>query len=154
MSGRSPCDARLRRELEDLKHDAYTFCTAGPQRDDNLSLWDATITGPSDSPYEGGVFHLTIRFGTDYPFAPPKIKFVTPIYHPNIASNGSICLDVLKDQWSPALTVGKILLSICSLLTDPNPDDPLVPHIADLFKRDRAAYEEQARLHTSSYAAQ
>ncbi|KAG8008885.1 Ubiquitin-conjugating enzyme E2 D4 [Nibea albiflora] len=90
-----------------------------------------------DSPYQGGVFFLTIHFPTDYPFKPPKVAFTTKIYHPNINSNGSICLDILRSQWSPALTVSKVLLSICSLLCDPNPDDPLVPDIAHIYKNDK-----------------
>lgn len=63
--------------------------------------------GPPDSPYQGGVFFLTIHFPTDYPFKPPKVAFTTRIYHPNINSNGSICLDILRSQWSPALTISK-----------------------------------------------
>nr|XP_014354356.1 PREDICTED: ubiquitin-conjugating enzyme E2 D3-like isoform X3 [Latimeria chalumnae] len=69
--------------------------------------WQATIMGPNDSPYQGGVFFLTIHFPTDYPFKPPKVAFTTRIYHPNINSNGSICLDILRSQWSPALTISK-----------------------------------------------
>ncbi len=69
--------------------------------------WQATIMGPGDSPYYGGVFFLAIHFPTDYPFKPPKVNFTTRIYHPNINSNGSICLDILRDQWSPALTISK-----------------------------------------------
>ncbi|XP_032087951.1 ubiquitin-conjugating enzyme E2 D1 isoform X2 [Thamnophis elegans] len=98
--------------------------------------------GPPDSAYQGGVFFLTVHFPTDYPFKPPKIAFTTKIYHPNINSNGSICLDILRSQWSPALTVSKVLLSICSLLCDPNPDDPLVPDIAQIYKSDKEKIED------------
>jgi ubiquitin-conjugating enzyme E2 D/E len=142
---------RIQKEYQDLSKDAPDNCSAGP-RGDNIFIWDGTIIGPSDSPYVGGIFNLEIHFPSDYPFKPPKIIFTTRIYHPNINANGGICLDILKDQWSPALTVSKTLLSICSLLTDPNPKDPLVPEIADLYIRDRAAYNETARLWTQKYA--
>ncbi|XP_075854728.1 ubiquitin-conjugating enzyme E2 D3 isoform X2 [Microcebus murinus] len=114
--------------------------------------WQATIMGPNDSPYQGGVFFLTIHFPTDYPFKPPKVAFTTRIYHPNINSNGSICLDILRSQWSPALTISKVLLSICSLLCDPNPDDPLVPEIARIYKTDRDKYNRISREWTQKYA--
>uniref|UniRef100_A0AAQ4PLS8 UBC core domain-containing protein n=1 Tax=Gasterosteus aculeatus aculeatus TaxID=481459 RepID=A0AAQ4PLS8_GASAC len=114
--------------------------------------WQATIMGPSDSPYQGGVFFLTIHFPTDYPFKPPKVAFTTRIYHPNINSNGSICLDILRSQWSPALTISKVLLSICSLLCDPNPDDPLVPEIAQIYKTDNSRYTKMAKDWTHKYA--
>ncbi|XP_057358463.1 ubiquitin-conjugating enzyme E2 D3 isoform X2 [Manis pentadactyla] len=106
----------------------------------------------NDSPYQGGVFFLTIHFPTDYPFKPPKVAFTTRIYHPNINSNGSICLDILRSQWSPALTISKVLLSICSLLCDPNPDDPLVPEIARIYKTDRDKYNRISREWTQKYA--
>ncbi|CAM8880134.1 unnamed protein product [Rhodiola kirilowii] len=120
--------------------------------DDNIFHWQATIMGPADSPYAGGVFLVSIHFPPDYPFKPPKVAFKTKVYHPNINSNGSICMDILKDQWSPALTISKVLLSICSLLTDPNPDDPLVPETAHIYKHDRSKYESTARSWTKKYA--
>jgi len=142
---------RINKELQDLGRDPPAQCSAGPVGDD-LFHWQATIMGPPESPYQGGVFFLTIHFPTDYPFKPPKVAFTTRIYHPNINSNGSICLDILRSQWSPALTISKVLLSICSLLCDPNPDDPLVPEIARIFKTDREKYTELAREWTRKYA--
>ncbi|KAI3897043.1 hypothetical protein MKX03_015867 [Papaver bracteatum] len=142
---------RIQKELKDLERDPPTSCSAGPVGE-NMFHWQGTIMGPTDSPYAGGVFLITIQFPTDYPFKPPKVTFKTQVFHPNINSNGSILLDILKDQWSPALTVSKVLLSICSLLTDPNPDDPLVPEIAHMYKSDRAKYETTARSWTYKYA--
>ncbi len=142
---------RIQKELQDFQRDAPENCSAGA-RGDNLYIWDAMILGPTDSPYAGGVFKLEVHFPTDYPFKPPKVIFVTKIFHPNIHTNGSICLDILKDKWSPALTVNKVLLSICSLLTDPNPNDPLVGNIADMYLRNRPLYEQTARQWTEQYA--
>ena len=143
---------RIQKELVEFNKDPPTNITAGVLNEDDLFHWHARIMGPSDSPYEGGVFYLNIVFPTDYPFKPPKCTFITKIYHPNINSNGSICLDILKDQWSPALNISKVLLSISSLLTDCNPDDPLVPEIANVYKTDRKKYDEIAREWTKKYA--
>ena len=142
---------RITREFSNFNKDPPTNCSAGPEGDD-LYHWTATIMGPEGSPYYGGVFYLNITFPSNYPFKPPKVIFATKIYHPNINSSGGICLDILKDNWSPALTISKVLLSICSLLTDPNPDDPLVPEIARQFKRNRAEYDVTARDWTQAYA--
>jgi ubiquitin-conjugating enzyme E2 D/E len=99
---------RIQRELQELGRDPPANCSAGPVGDD-LFHWQATIMGPDDSPYSGGVFFLDIHFPADYPFKPPKVSFTTRIYHCNINSNGGICLDILKDQWSPALTISKVI---------------------------------------------
>ncbi|KAF7139000.1 hypothetical protein RHSIM_Rhsim07G0085100 [Rhododendron simsii] len=144
---------RILKELKDLQKDPPTSCSAGPVAED-MFHWQATIMGPPDSPYAGGVFLVTIHFPPDYPFKPPKVAFKTKVFHPNINSNGSICLDILKEQWSPALTISKVLLSICSLLTDPNPDDPLVPEIAHMYKTDRSKYETTARSWTQNCRCQ
>jgi ubiquitin-protein ligase len=98
---------RIQRELQELGRDPPANCSAGPVGDD-LFHWQATIMGPDDSPYSGGVFFLDIHFPADYPFKPPKVSFTTRIYHCNINANGGICLDILKDQWSPALTISKV----------------------------------------------
>nr|4R8P_L Chain L, E3 ubiquitin-protein ligase RING2, Ubiquitin-conjugating enzyme E2 D3 [Homo sapiens]4R8P_N Chain N, E3 ubiquitin-protein ligase RING2, Ubiquitin-conjugating enzyme E2 D3 [Homo sapiens] len=150
-SGSRSALKRINKELSDLARDPPAQCSAGPVGDD-MFHWQATIMGPNDSPYQGGVFFLTIHFPTDYPFKPPKVAFTTRIYHPNINSNGSICLDILRSQWSPALTISKVLLSICSLLCDPNPDDPLVPEIARIYKTDRDKYNRISREWTQKYA--
>ena len=144
---------RLEREYADILRDPPANCTAGPVSDKDLFKWEAMIFGPADSPFQGGLFKLSINFPSDYPFKPPIITFKTKIFHPNINAAGGICLDILKNQWSPALTISKVLLSILSLLTDANPADPLVPEIADLYKRDRAAYDAKAREWTMLYAS-
>ncbi|KAJ6220340.1 hypothetical protein RDWZM_006152 [Blomia tropicalis] len=142
---------RIRKELDDIRLDPPGQCSAGPIAEDMYN-WQATIMGPSDSPFQGGVFFLNIFFTKDYPFKPPRVTFTTKIYHPNINSNGSICLDILQNQWSPALTISKVLLSILSLLTDPNPDDPLAPDVARVYKNDRTRYNDIARDWTRKYA--
>ena len=145
---------RIENELEDIKKNAPFNCSAGLINDNDLLKWQATIMGPKDSPYEGGVFYINIEFPNNYPFKPPKVTFLTKIFHCNIASNGEICLDILKDQWSPALTITKVLLSICSLLDDPNPDDPLVLEIAELYKNNKEEHNENARIYTLRYATE
>eukprot|EP00927_Polykrikos_kofoidii_P009664 TRINITY_DN14042_c0_g1_i4.p1 TRINITY_DN14042_c0_g1~~TRINITY_DN14042_c0_g1_i4.p1 ORF type:complete len:120 (-),score=11.49 TRINITY_DN14042_c0_g1_i4:65-424(-) len=114
--------------------------------------WQATIMGPSESPYSGGVFFLNISFPSDYPFKPPKMHFTTKIYHCNIDSNGAICLDLLNDEWHPAVTIGKVLFYISMLLTNCNPNDPMIPEIAQLYLEDRRKHDANAREWVQKYA--
>lgn len=144
---------RILRELRDLETDPPSNCSAGPIDGSNLFVWKAHIVGPEDSPYAGGLFELNIQFPTDYPFRPPAIVFSTRVYHPNINAQGGICLDILKDQWTPALSIGKVLLSISSLLTDANPRDPLVPEIARQYETNREAFNATAREWTLRHAS-
>ncbi|KAH8256708.1 hypothetical protein KR038_006238, partial [Drosophila bunnanda] len=141
---------RIRREIEIFMRDKPDGCNVDVEKD--IFKWKATIEGPQGTPYEGGIFHLDILFNEEYPYLPPKVTFRTKIYHCNIAPTGQICLDILSSEWSPALTASKILISIISLLADPNPDDPLVLSFADLLKQNPEAYEANARLWTSTYA--
>lgn len=142
---------RIQKEFAEITLDPPPNCSAGP-KGDNMLEWVSTILGPPGSVYEGGVFFLDIHFPLEYPFKPPKVIFRTRIYHCNINSQGVICLDILKKNWSPALTVSKILLSICSLLTDCNPADPLVGSIAAQFLQNREEHDQTARLWTKRYA--
>jgi len=145
---------RIQKELKMLHENESMNVSAGPIGD-NLLQWQATIIGPSDSPYAGGVFYLNIEFPKDYPFKPPKVWFKTKIYHPNInPHSGAICLDILKDGsgWVPSLTIEKVLLSICSLFTDPNPNDPLVPDVAQQYINDKDEFDRTAQEWTRRYA--
>lgn len=144
---------RLKVEMCNMANSPPANCSAGPIDDLDITKWDATIIGPKDSPFEGGVFYLTIKFPNNYPFKPPEVKFNTKVYHPNISPEGAICLDILKTQWSPVLSMATILLSICSLLTDPNPDDPLVPSVAKQYKNNKSEYEKIAKEWTMKYAS-
>lgn len=144
---------RIQKEYRDLVKDPPFNCSAGPIGDD-MYIWEGSIFGPKDTPYEGGCFKLKIYFPEDYPFKPPKINFKTQIYHPNIKSNnGGICLDILtRGHWSPALTISKVLLSICSLLDDPNPSDPLEIDIANQYIDDREMFNVNAKAWTERFA--
>uniref|UniRef100_A0A8C5AM74 E2 ubiquitin-conjugating enzyme n=2 Tax=Gadus TaxID=8048 RepID=A0A8C5AM74_GADMO len=142
---------RIQKELAEITLDPPPNCSAGP-KGDNIYEWRSTILGPPGSVYEGGVFFLDIAFTPDYPFKPPKVTFRTRIYHCNINSQGVICLDILKDNWSPALTISKVLLSICSLLTDCNPADPLVGSIATQYTTNRPEHDRIAKQWTKRYA--
>jgi ubiquitin-conjugating enzyme E2 D/E len=143
---------RLNKELADINKNPPTNCSAG-LIDDDIFNWQATIMGPEGTPYHGGVFELRIDFPQDYPFKPPNVIFTTRIYHCNINSNGNICLDILKEQWSPALTISKVLLSICSLMNDQNPNDPLDSDAAELYLKDYNKFLEQAAFYTTMYAS-
>ncbi|GAA5976528.1 hypothetical protein JCM11641_001330 [Rhodosporidiobolus odoratus] len=144
---------RIAKELNDLKKDQLPQgCQAGLINDNNVYEWQAAIDGPPESPYDGGRFNLRITLPSDYPFRPPKVQFMTKIYHCNINAQGGICLDILKNQWSPALSIVKVLLSVASLLADPNPHDPLVPDIAQRYLKNRKDHDKQAKEWTQKYA--
>ena len=136
---------RIQKELKEFNKDPPQNITAGPINDNNMFRWEATIIGPEDSPYEGGIFHLNFTYPTGYPFKPPKCVFTTKIYHPNINTNGAISLDILQDQWGANLYLEKFLLSISSLLSDPNPDNPINYEAANLYKANKYEYYKKVR---------
>lgn len=149
----STAHKRIQKELHTLNADSTLVDLFKVKTcDDNLLHWEATMPGPESSPYEDGVFTLDIKFPPDYPFSPPKVRFVTKVYHCNINSHGGICLDILKEQWSPGLTISKLLISIRSFLSDPNPSHPLVPDIARELRSNRTLHDSKAREWTAKYA--
>lgn len=126
---RSASEKRLYNELSKVQegNGIHIFPAA-----DDLHFWRALIEGPPGSPFEGGVFALHCVIPKDYPFKPPKITFETPIYHCNVNDSGGLCLDILKDNWSPALSVFSCLWSIRCVMSEPNPQDALRQWIAEL----------------------
>ncbi|KAF7368872.1 Ubiquitin-conjugating enzyme [Mycena venus] len=127
--------------------------TAAPH-DDNLRYFDVTIQGPDGSPFQQGIFKLELFLPEEYPMAPPKVRFLTKIYHPNIDKLGRICLDILKDKWSPALQIRTVLLSVQALLSAPNPDDPLAPDVAKHYKENEKDAQRVSREWTQQYASE
>lgn len=121
-----------------------TDVSAFPAGDD-LFDWTGTIVGPEDTPYEGHTYKLSISFPTSYPHAAPTVRFTTPPFHPNVDTSGYICLDILAEKWAPSYTVRTMLLSLQSLLGDPNPDSPLNPHAAKLWRSNRDEYISRVR---------
>ncbi|CAF5043983.1 unnamed protein product, partial [Rotaria sp. Silwood1] len=131
------------------------LCYAKPEDPSkDMINWTGWIEGSEDTPYVNGRFYLSLKFSSDFPFKPPEIKFVTPIYHPNISIKGDICLDILHSQWSPALTVRSILISLCSLLSDPNPEHGINKQAVQLYRTDKNKYQEIEKQWTTIYASQ
>ncbi len=109
--------ARITKEFEKLIKDTLPGFEVSMPDTDNCFEWKAIIPGPAGTPYAGKLYELAIKFPENYPYKPPNVKFITKVLgHPNIYANGSICLDILKDKWSPAMSVRSMLLSISSLM--------------------------------------
>lgn len=120
---------RLIKELAEMVRNPLPNCSAGPIDDSNMFEWEGTIVGPEDTSYAGECYNLSIQIPTNYPFMPPHVIFTTKIRHQNIRTNGEICLDILNNKWSPALTVSKVLLSIISMLAEQSPRNALLTRL-------------------------
>ena len=143
---------RLQKELKFISDETDANISASIV-DDNMYHWIGIIGGPIKTAYEEGIFELDIHIPEDFPHTPPKIQFITKVYHPNINESGHICLDILKKSaWSPAQTIRTLLISIISLLDNPNPDDPLVGRIAREYTDDIKKFKKNAREHPEKYA--
>jgi ubiquitin-conjugating enzyme E2 C len=125
---------RLQQELMTLMMSKTPGISAFPDSDGNLFCWTATLKGSDDTVYADQTYKLQIQFSQDYPYKAPTVTFTTPIFHPNVDIHGNICLDILKERWSAIYNVRTILISIQSLLTDPNNDSPLNLQAAQLWE--------------------
>ncbi|XP_064640709.1 uncharacterized protein LOC135495754 [Lineus longissimus] len=142
---------RLRSELKALKSDPPEGIQATPL-DRHCCHWQASITGPQGSPYEGGMFYLYLQIPHSYPMRPPLVRFITKIFHPNISRHGDVGLDSIHHNWSLALTISKILISVQSLLTDPYCHVCMEPNIGRLYVTNRKEFDRMSRLWTWKYA--
>lgn len=166
MSKKAPQQVRLSKDFNDLlreikdKSDSDDgvitsdgdYDTALEASLKNMSDFTILLRGPEDTPYSGGMFKLRIQILSEYPFKAPTVTFLTKIYHPNINENGAICLDILSSQWTPVLSLTKMIMSISALLCTPNPNDPLRGDIGRLYKEDKKTFNKNAVDCTKRYA--
>ncbi|EGD73335.1 ubiquitin-conjugating enzyme E2 T [Salpingoeca rosetta] len=148
--------ARLMREIQLLKKSPPPGVQCWVHDDSNVTVLHADVAGPPDSPYEKGVFRVELDCSGRYPFEPPKARFITPIYHPNIDTAGRICLDLLKmppkGSWKPSINISTLLTSLQLLMGEPNPEDGLLPDVSSEFKYRRGEFLRKARAFTQKHA--
>jgi len=144
---------RLQKELKDCEERPVDGTSVVLKNDDMLH-WEATISGPDGTPYKDGLFYIDITFPGDFPFKPPKVKFNTRVYHCNVDEKGDFChpSGMLKEKWSPATSVKKILEMLIDMLKNPNIEDPLRAEIATQLKENKAEHDKTAAEWTKKYA--
>lgn len=142
-------ESRICNEIAKLKTDSPVGISISVS--DDIYNWDAIIIGPDESPWEGGIFLLKIKLPKEYPHRPPSIKFITQMFHPNIYKNGNICLDILQSKWSPVYDIRSVLISIQSLLTDPNTSSPANMEASKLYLSDRKDYNKKVKSYIEKY---
>ncbi|RMD43657.1 hypothetical protein DV735_g1478, partial [Chaetothyriales sp. CBS 134920] len=154
----SVASKRLFQEYKSLLTSPPDGITAGPVSEDDLLVWEALIQGPEGTPFEGGVFPAELRFPKDYPLNPPKMKFIGEIWHPNVYANGEVCISILhppgddpnhyesaSERWSPIQSVEKILISVMSMLAEPNDESPANVEAAKMWREQRSAFDQRVR---------
>ncbi|KAJ2776324.1 Ubiquitin-conjugating enzyme E2 2 [Coemansia javaensis] len=140
----TPCRRRLMRDFKRLQSDPPEGISGAPCPD-NIMMWNAVIFGPAGTPFEDGTFKLTLAFEESYPNKPPGVRFISRMFHPNVYTNGELCLDILQNRWSPTYDVAAILMSIQSLLHDPNSSSPANAEAANLYRENRKEYVRRIR---------
>ena len=144
---------RLNREIKRLVENPPEGIICYTTDSDQLNFLSISVIGPHGSPYEGSIFELELEIPDRYPFVPPRLKFVTPVYHPNIDTQGRICMDLLKmppnGGWKPTISLENLIVAVQSLLGNPNPDDPLMVEIAEEYRFNKKEFERKARKLTN-----
>ncbi|KAI1812669.1 ubiquitin-conjugating enzyme/RWD-like protein [Poronia punctata] len=154
----STAHRRLLNEYKALSTNPPDGITAGPVNETDMFVWEALIQGPEGTPFEGGIFPAELKFPKDYPLAPPTMTFLGEIFHPNVYANGVVCISILhppgedpnqyehaSERWSPIQSVEKILISVMSMLAEPNDESPANVEAAKMWREDRAQYEQRVR---------
>eukprot|EP01089_Gocevia_fonbrunei_P012139 TRINITY_DN2786_c0_g1_i1.p1 TRINITY_DN2786_c0_g1~~TRINITY_DN2786_c0_g1_i1.p1 ORF type:complete len:176 (+),score=30.72 TRINITY_DN2786_c0_g1_i1:59-529(+) len=144
------------KEYKELTVNPPEGIIAGPTSEKNICEWEALVQGPSDTEYEGGIFKAILKFPHDYPLNPPKMKFISEIWHPNVYPNGDVCISILhapgedpahyedsSERWSPVQSVEKILISVMSMLAEPNDESPANIDAAKMWRENREAYKQK-----------
>ncbi|KAL5722446.1 E2 ubiquitin-conjugating enzyme [Ranunculus cassubicifolius] len=148
--------ARLFKEYKEVQREKVVDSDIQLVCDDsNIFKWTALVKGPSETPFEGGVFQLAFSVPEQYPLQPPQVRFLTKIFHPNVHfKTGEICLDILKNAWSPAWTLQSVCRAIIALMAHPEPDSPLNCDSGNLLRSgDMRGYQSMARMYTRLAAA-
>ncbi|KAM8958920.1 ubiquitin-conjugating enzyme E2 B-like [Lycaon pictus] len=129
-------------DLKQLQEDPSVGVSGAPS-ENNIMQWNTVIFGPEETPFGDGTFKLVIEFSEEYPNKPPTVRLSSKMFHPNVYADGSICLDILQNPWSPTYDVFSILTSIQSLLDEPNPNSPASSQAARLHQENKREYEKR-----------
>lgn len=150
---------RLMAEYKQISTNPPDGIAAGPVTEDNFFEWEAAITGPENTPFQDGVFIAKLSFPQDYPLNPPKMRFKSEIFHPNIYTDGRVCISILhppgndplgyessNERWSPVQSIEKILLSVMSMIAEPNTESPANVDAAKAWRENPAEFKKRACL--------
>lgn len=142
---------RIIKEVERIKNGDFKEVDITFPNDKNIRHLRAFLEGPKDTPFYGAKFVVDFQLGAEYPIKPPKVSFITKMFHPNIGTNGYICLDILNTKWSPAMSIANIITSLQLLLQEPNPDSPMNVDAAKLYRNNKEEYALMVKKYISMY---
>eukprot|EP00127_Corallochytrium_limacisporum_P000252 Clim_evm20s8 gene=Clim_evmTU20s8 len=149
---------RLMQEYKELVTDPPAGVVAGPVSEEDFFTWEVLIPGPDGTPYEGGLFPATMKFPKDYPMTPPDMKFTCQMWHPNIYKDGRVCISILhppgddplgyeltSERWSPVQSIEKVLISVMSMLAEPNDESGANIDASKQFREDYEGFKRRVQ---------